>query len=394
MKRKYTFVCQPILLLNIILIGCFYSVSTKAQSVEVDSLINKVSIGVHTGLNFPTMHYSEPDMYDYSSSLMMRGVLGFFAEINLTNEISIRPGFDFIGRGQKVEESDINYKFCSNYLDFRLPVLYHFKANNFTPYAMLAPYFGFATGGTVTLNQYTIDMNTATIAPADFGFLLGGGVKKEVAIAGFDLLAAVELNYNVGLSNTFSKQERNGSADAMNMSLYSINGSRKNRGVAINVSLAVPIRSIINVFTPKDEESGPVVNFKEYYTVDEINEMVGAGKDVTNKKIKMNNLNFEFGKSSLDNQSKQYLEKIVTLLKKNPSMKMKISGHTDNVGAEKFNLDLSQKRAEAVYNYLISQGISSDNLSYDFYGASKPISDNDTEEHQAENRRVEFKIIK
>ncbi len=79
---------------------------------------------------------------------------------------------------------------------------------------------------------------------------------------------------------------------------------------------------------------------------------------------------------------------------KRSNVKIEIKGHTDNVGSEEYNMELSRQRAEAVYNYLIKNGISPSKLSFSYYGMSQPITTNDTPEGRKENRRVEFEILK
>jgi OOP family OmpA-OmpF porin len=74
-------------------------------------------------------------------------------------------------------------------------------------------------------------------------------------------------------------------------------------------------------------------------------------------------------------------------------MKVRIAGHTDNIGSEEYNQRLSEARAKAVYEYLISRGISADRLSYIGYGESRPIDTNETSEGRQNNRRVELEII-
>jgi len=88
------------------------------------------------------------------------------------------------------------------------------------------------------------------------------------------------------------------------------------------------------------------------------------------------------------------LQKIVRFLKENPGLKVEVSGHTDNSGAETYNLQLSERRAQAVYNYLVANGIASERLRLRGYGAGKPIADNNTEEGKQKNRRIEFKLIR
>ena len=100
-------------------------------------------------------------------------------------------------------------------------------------------------------------------------------------------------------------------------------------------------------------------------------------------------------KSILD---KDDIERILSrisaeILEKNPTMKVEIQGHTDNVGSEAFNQRLSENRANAVKEYLISKGISADRLKAVGYGQSNPIAPNDTEEGRAMNRRVGMKVL-
>jgi outer membrane protein OmpA-like peptidoglycan-associated protein len=75
-------------------------------------------------------------------------------------------------------------------------------------------------------------------------------------------------------------------------------------------------------------------------------------------------------------------------------MKVVISGHTDSMGSDEYNLKLSRRRVDAVYNFLVENGIGADRISEEAYGESKPIKENNSSTNRAFNRRVEFKIIK
>ena len=110
------------------------------------------------------------------------------------------------------------------------------------------------------------------------------------------------------------------------------------------------------------------------------------------KTVVLENIFFDFDKSVLLPQSYVALLNLTNLLKENPSMKIELSGHTDNKGKDKYNEKLSQERAKAVYDYLISRGIDKKRLKYRGYGAQHPIADNKTDEGRAKNRRVEFTI--
>lgn len=128
----------------------------------------------------------------------------------------------------------------------------------------------------------------------------------------------------------------------------------------------------------------------------EINPLI---KDLYLKKIevgvtvRLKNIYFDFDKTTLKPESFIELDKVVDLLKTNPSVEIEISGHTDSKGSDDYNLNLSQGRSQSVVDYLISQGIESYRLSAHGYGETNPIDTNDTEEGRANNRRVEFTVL-
>ncbi|HEY4800404.1 MAG TPA: OmpA family protein [Bacteroidia bacterium] len=111
------------------------------------------------------------------------------------------------------------------------------------------------------------------------------------------------------------------------------------------------------------------------------------------KNIVLNNIFFDFDKASLRPDSKPELQRVVNVLKDNPSMKIEISGHTDNKGSATYNLKLSESRAKSVVDYLIAAGIEKSRLTFKGYGFLKPIASNETEEGRQQNRRTEFKVV-
>jgi OmpA-OmpF porin, OOP family len=110
--------------------------------------------------------------------------------------------------------------------------------------------------------------------------------------------------------------------------------------------------------------------------------------------VRLKNIYFDFDKTTLKRESYIELNKVVEFLKQNGSVEIEIAGHTDNKGSDEYNENLSQGRSQSVVDYLISQGIKSSRLSAHGYGESKPIDTNDTDEGRANNRRVEFTILK
>ena len=88
------------------------------------------------------------------------------------------------------------------------------------------------------------------------------------------------------------------------------------------------------------------------------------------------------------------LDNLVAYLKRNPTYKIIVSGHTDNIGNEADNKKLSEARAKSVADYLIRSAVNPQNVSYGGLGGSKPISSNETENGRKQNRRVEITISK
>lgn len=103
----------------------------------------------------------------------------------------------------------------------------------------------------------------------------------------------------------------------------------------------------------------------------------------------LSNLFFDSGSNVIKKESYFELDNLASTMTQNPTLSLKITGHTDNIGDTKSNLLLSQKRAKSVVDYLLSKNISKERLSSDGMGESKPVSDNDTESGRAKNRRTE-----
>lgn len=109
--------------------------------------------------------------------------------------------------------------------------------------------------------------------------------------------------------------------------------------------------------------------------------------------IRLDNIFFDVASSELVDMSHVELDKLVELLGKNPSLRVEIGGHTDNVGSEADNQRLSEARAKAVYDYLVEHNIGADRLAYRGYGESRPVADNASDEGRRLNRRTEMTIL-
>lgn len=107
----------------------------------------------------------------------------------------------------------------------------------------------------------------------------------------------------------------------------------------------------------------------------------------------LHNIFFDFDKANLLQQSYNELMSLVDVLNTHPKMRIEVRGHTDNHGSAEYNQRLSENRAKAVVDFLVSQGIDVKRLQFKGFGKSQPIESNATDEGRAKNRRVEFKIL-
>lgn len=409
---------------KILIISLFvlvFSSSVYSQTESVDSLQSNYSIGIKAGVSFPWLGYTNPNLKDYKSFVMGRQLFGAYLEARLKNNWSIRPELLYIGKGQKIDNLGISYALKSNYFELRLPIVYSYKTGRvISPYAILGPTLSLASGGKITFDNLETKITKANLSTFDFGLVAGVGVKVPLKVQRSPLMLGAELAYTHGFNNTYGESEKNGAATALNRNSYTIEGTRKNRGVEFSLSLAMPLcKKVAKPIPPKKaqevlpvkakpdsvaanaklielpaiNEPKPIVIKNDCYEMDEILSFLNSGVDVNDKKICMNIVGFDFNKSEINKFSAAYLNKIIQLLQKYPSLSMKIVGHADSIGSDEVNLNLSKKRAFSVYSYLMKAGASSARLSYEYFGSRMPIASNETESGRKLNRRVEF-IIK
>ena len=106
----------------------------------------------------------------------------------------------------------------------------------------------------------------------------------------------------------------------------------------------------------------------------------------------MGDVLFDTGKSDLRSQAREALAKLSGIVLNYPSLHLAIEGYTDSTGSAEFNQALSEKRAAAVRDYLLSQGLDAGTLSAQGFGMSNPVADNSTAQGRQKNRRVEIVV--
>ena len=385
----------------------------KAQS-------DRVHIGLIGGYHSTSASYSNLNEKIFDSPKGQGGLAGgVFAEFELgeSRAFSIRPEVIFLSRSFKIEDisylrgtgiGELDYKLNAQYTDIRLPLIYNIGSpNSIRPYIYVAPVLGLVRGGKITaednVDDYSIDISNANMASTYFAGQIGAGVKFPINVGSSIMHLGIEANYELGFSDTYADKEKEGRAySQLFFPVYHIDGTRKFTGIEVMATLSVPLsifksgpRNVVHqapVLEQSTQRPAARVQEKPCYTLEEIVDMVKRGERVSGKTIcAVEQINFEYDKSTISRQSYAYLDKIATFMV-NTNNKIEIKGHTDNRGTEDYNMKLSKQRAEAVYNYLLKKGVDPNKLSYSYYGLTRPVASNDTEEGRRQNRRVEFEI--
>jgi outer membrane protein OmpA-like peptidoglycan-associated protein len=158
-----------------------------------------------------------------------------------------------------------------------------------------------------------------------------------------------------------------------------------------------------SILVPKGDTY--IIKYSNYKENVEYNKLkIDTTKDIVTIDVKikidppktfiLDNVLFDTGKATLKPSSYKSMNNLVEVMKIKKTMVIEIGGHTDNVGSDKVNMQLSRERAMTVRSYLIRKGISPERVTAKGYGDSKPINSNDTEEGRKQNRRTEVNIIK
>ncbi len=158
--------------------------------------------------------------------------------------------------------------------------------------------------------------------------------------------------------------------------------------------------------------SGKVVLFKTDKPLSEEHEMsvthawvrkliddLKAGKVSPTKMAEMRNnfefkpLYFDYDKDLIRDEYKIYLKEMAVIVKSHSDLRIKVTGHTDADGSDAYNLELSKRRAQAIVNFFVQEGLSADRIEIDFKGKREPVAPNSTPEGKQRNRRVDFSFI-
>ena len=220
-------------------------------------------------------------------------------------------------------------------------------------------------------------------------FIHADGVTLYFSSDGHESMGGLDVFYSSkDSSGIWSKPQNMG---------YPLNNTRDNFGFCTNLSgdkgyissakdnIASNNMVIYEVTIPKEFRAQPTLIVKK-------DSRVEFSKISDGSSISLDNILFDFNKSTLLEASKTQLDKLSKILAEHTNLSVEIVGHTDSIGSADYNKDLSMKRAISVSEYLISKGISASRISCFGKGAAEPLFPNTTEENRAKNRRIEFKF--
>lgn len=407
-----------------------FSVFLLGQTVlaqESDAL-DRIHIGALGGIHMNKTQYSNLDERFFPSpNSVISGSGGIFVEFELGSSrmFSIRPELMLGSRNTAIHDimhahhedgtnvrGELDYDITASYLDLRVPLMLNFGSyQSVRPYIFVAPVLSFCSGGEIKVQdaeyQQTLDITEANMNPTYFAGDIGVGVKFPISIGNSRIHLGIEASYEIGFTDTYGDKEKKGWALSENFFVpYDIVGTRKYSGFEVMANVSVPLSAfkkakrvvkepIIIHEEPVVVKEEPVVIHevkKPCYSLEEIIEIMNLGRTIEGLTIcAVDLINFEYNKSTLSSDSRDYLNKIAALMLSS-DISIEIKGHTDNRGSESYNMELSRKRSKAVYDYLVSKGVEKERLNYSYYGMSRPVADNDTDEGRRMNRRVEFDI--
>jgi len=211
---------------------------------------DRAFFGIKGGANFPRMYYSDKNLKELPHDMMLGPTAGVFFEFRLFKTVSMAVEVAYQQRGGATsyvyeDKYNVNYKLKANYAVLRVPFTWYILGNHsFSPYIFVAPDFGYAFGGTISLSQpglpisdVSLDISDANINRFNIGLLGGVGVRKNFSLTNWVLVFKVDAALNYGFLNTFSPSETNETATPTNIHAYNSQGERRMMGLEINLSL-------------------------------------------------------------------------------------------------------------------------------------------------------------
>ncbi|MDR0724548.1 MAG: OmpA family protein [Prevotellaceae bacterium] len=240
-------------------------------------------------------------------------------------------------------------------------------------------------------NNYKIRIETESFDPYETYFDL----RTDVVYSNFEKsleLKASRKILTLDVRDSEGKNTDEVNVDLKNLTRYENTAPLVSFDSNGNPVLALRINNMYEVDVTKKGYTyfNTVIDVK---TTEEETQEVVLDTLTTDTKMVFNNITFETNSAELNVESYAELNRLLNFLGQNPEIKIEISAHTDDVGSNEYNFRLSDKRAESVIKFLISNNVDKNRVLSKGYGELKPLVPNDSDENRAKNRRVEIKII-
>ncbi|TNE55272.1 MAG: OmpA family protein [Bacteroidetes bacterium] len=340
------------------------------------------SLGIHSGLNdyHGDLSYKWFDISAYRANVGVH----FMYSLNPWLSTGLMANYGSLGKHLPLSSENTRLGMRSNL--FHINGQLRLKMNNgawLAENSKVQPYVYLGTGWA----HHAIDRgddNRALVAPgSDWTGNLGAGVT-------YMFNEMIGLNYNLNYAMT-NHDRRDGYSKGKNDQfmqhtlgiVFNLGKKKDNTSTGTNKAKDSDGDGVADT----DDHCPDVAGSKKNNGCPEMKKEV---KEVVDKAVA--GVQFETGKDVMLESSHTRLDAIAALMKANPAYKLSIYGHTDNTGSHETNMDLSQRRAQSVKNYLIKKGIDAKRMTTKGFGESKPKASNDTEEGRARNRRVEFNL--
>lgn len=352
---------------------------TLCLSIEILPQLAKDSWSLGGGISYPRM------MSLWSGSYS--GIKNYGGYLTLQRNFSEHVGLRLVGRYSYMETEHSGGTHTNNLTATDIDLLYYP-----VPCEDIGPYLAVGIGGILFSNDNSPEPHL-NVTYYEYQFNLGIGGEWRFSER-WSLKAE-------GMYHTASTNKLDGQDDpGMDKGLFGGNSDTYitlNLGLQFYFSKGEP-SSLCDLYdgitTPP--YTGPTLNeieeiVKKYACKEVVKEVVVEKPSETQWVLV--GVNFEFNSAELTPESYPILYGAVQYLNQYPDIKVEIQGHTDNIGSESYNLHLSDRRASAVRDYLISKKIDPSRLTVKGYGESQPVADNNTTGGRALNRRIEFKVI-
>jgi OOP family OmpA-OmpF porin len=349
-------------------------------SIEIYPQLAKDSWSIGGGISYPRMM----SLWSGSFSGIKNGGGYLTLQRNFSEHVALR----LAGRYAYMETEHSGGTHTNNLFATDFDLLYYF-----VPCEDLSPYFAAGFGGILFSNENSPEPYL-NVTYYEYQFNLGIGAELRLSDR-WSLRGE-------GIYHTSSTNKLDGQDDpGMDKGLFGGNSDTYitlSAGVQFYFSKGEPSdicdlpTGITTVYSPTLEEIEELI--KKYIPKEVVKEVVVEKLvEVESTQWVLVGVNFEFNSTTLKPESYTMLYGAVQYLNQNPDIKIEIQGHTDNVGSESYNQQLSEKRAASVKEYLVSKGIGPARLTIKGYGESVPVADNNTPQGRTLNRRIEFKVI-